>query len=302
MKRILSVLSGLSLCLVAMAAPKDTILVNHFRYAGPFDTGTPYYVDSTDVKGKAFNDTKTLLDAAFSPDVLKISSNVSALPAISDKVQLHFASFNVETMDFAKVDINVEGIKDCRLFVDGRKNESGKANLEPGTHEVVIKYLTDRESSDEGIEVSIASEQSRTLRIREDGRKIYSLDLNMQGDGCGGVSISPGGLYYSIRHTITGDDGKNTSYTEIFDKASGELLVRTADPVRWMPSRDEYYLTQKAVAGRNLVSVNPRTRKETVIVRNIPDGRFEISPTEDFLIYTMGTNKLSILPAFSHFC
>ena len=143
MKRILSVMAGLSLCLFAMAAPKDTLVVNNFRYAGPFDTGAPFYVDTTDVKGKAYNDTKTQLDAAFSPDVLKQASVVGALPSKSDKGQLHFASFSVETMDFAKVDINVEGIKDCRIFLDGKKNESGKANLEPGTHEVVIKYLTD---------------------------------------------------------------------------------------------------------------------------------------------------------------
>ena len=287
MKRILSVLSGLSLCLFAMAAPKDTIAVNHFRYAGPFDIGTPFIVDSTDVKGKTYNDTKAQLDAAFSPDVLKISSNVSALPAISDKLQLHFASFSVETMDFAKVDINVDGIKDCRIFVDGRKNESGKANLEPGTHEVVIKYLTDKESSDEGIEVSLATEQSKSLRLREDGRKIYSLDLNTQGDGCGGVSLSPGGLFYSIRHSLIGDDGRTYSYTEIFDTASGELLVHTTDPVRWMPKRDEYYITEKTVAGRNLVSVNPKTKKKTVIVNNVPDGRYQIAPTEDYLIYMM---------------
>ncbi|MBR5735534.1 MAG: S9 family peptidase [Bacteroidales bacterium] len=287
MKRILSVIAGLSLCLYAMAAPKDTIAVNYFRYAGPFDLGTPYIVDSTDVKGKTYNDIKTQLDAAFSPDVLKITSNVSALPAISDKVQLHFASFSVETMDFAKVDINVDGIKDCRIFVDGRKNESGKVNLEPGTHEVVIKYLTDKESSDEGIEVTLATEQSRSLRVREDGRRIYSLDLNTQGDGCGGVSVSPGGLYYSIRHSLIGDDGKTYSYTEVFDAASGELLVHTTEPVRWMPTRDEYYTTQKTVSGRNLVRVNPRTKKETVIVNNIPDGRYEIAPTEDYLIYMM---------------
>ena len=280
-------LVGLSAGLCAMAAPKDTIAVKSFRYAGPFETGAPVFVDSTDVNGKAYNDTKTQLDAAFSPDVMKYAATVSELPAISDRRQMHFAAFNVETMDFAKVDINVDGIKDCRIFIDGKKNESGKASFEPGTHEVVIKYLTDKESSDEGIEVTVASAQSKTLRLREDGRKIYSLDLNTHGDGCGGVSLSPGGLYYSIRHSILAEDGKTTSYTEVFDTASGELLLRTPDPIRWMPVRDEYFLTQKSVAGRDLVSVNPRTKKETVIVRNVPDGRFEIAPTEDFLIYTM---------------
>ncbi|MBO6068230.1 MAG: S9 family peptidase [Bacteroidales bacterium] len=287
MKRILSVMAGLSLCLFAAAAPKDTVVVKNFRYAGPFETGAPFYVDTTDVKGKAYNDTKAQLDAAFSPDVLNHASVVSSLPAISDRNQLHFASFSVETMDFAKVDINVEGIKDCRIFLDGKKNESGKANLEPGTHEIVIKYLTDKESSDEGIEVSVASEQSKSLRIREDGRRIYSLDLNTQLEGCAGVSLSPGGLYYSIRHSLISDDGRSTAFTEVFDTATGELLIHTADAIRWMPTRDEYYTTQRTVDGRNLVSVDPRTKKETVIVKNVPDGRYEISPTEDFLIYTM---------------
>ena len=79
---------------------------------------------------------------------------VSSLPAKSDDTQIHFASFSVETMDFAKVDINVDGIKDCRIFLDGKKNESGKANLEPGTHEIVLKYLTGKDSSEDGMKVS----------------------------------------------------------------------------------------------------------------------------------------------------
>ena len=287
MKRILLMLVGLSAGLFAMAAPKDTISVRHFRYAGPFESPAPFFTDSTDVKGKTFNDTKARLDAAFSPDVLNTAVAVNDLPAISDKAQMHFAAFSVETMDFSKVDIIVDGIKDCRIFVDGKKNENGKANLEPGTHEVVIKYLTDKDSSVDGIAVSLASEQSRTLRLREDGRKIYSLDLNSNGDGCGGVSISPGGLFYTIRHSLVGNDGQSSSYTEVFDSATGQLLIRTTDPIRWMPARDEYYLTQKSVTGRDLVRVDPRTNKQTMIVRNVPDGRFEIAPTEDYLIYTM---------------
>ena len=280
-------LVGLSAGICAMAAPKDTITVTNFRYAGPFDAAAPVFVDSTDVNGKAYNGTKTLLDAAFSLDVMANAATVSALPAISDKGQMHFAAFSVETMDFAKVDINVDGIKNCRIFVDGKKNESGKANLEPGTHEVIIKYLTDKESSDEGIEVTLATSQSKSLRLRDDGRKIFSMDLDMQGESCAGVSLSPGGLYYTIRHSLVSDDGRTTSFTEIFDTATGELLTRTTDPIRWMPARDEYFLTKKSVAGRDLVRVNPRTNKETVIARNVPDGRFEISPSEDYLIYTM---------------
>lgn len=285
MKRILFMLIWLSAGICATAAPKDTISVNHFRYAGPFDMGAPYFVDSTDVKGKTYNDIKAQLDAAYSPDVLKNATWVGTLPSKSDNARMNFAAFSVETMDFAKVDISVEGIKDCRIFVDGKKNESGKASLEPGTHEVVIKYLTDKESSESGIEVALATEQSKSIRLREDGRRIYSLDLNTQGDGCAGVSLSPGGLFYTIRHSLISDDGRTNSFTEVFDTATGELLIHTTDAIRWMPTRDEYYLTQKTVNGRNLVSVDPRTRKETVIARNIPDGRFEIAPTEDYLLY-----------------
>jgi len=277
----------LSASVCSIAAPKDTLTVTHFRYAGPFDTGVPYYVDTTDVSGKGYNPTKALLDAAFSPDVMNNASTVGSLPATSSDSQLHFASFSVETMDFAKVEINIEGIRDCRIFLDGKRNESGKANLEPGTHEVVLKYLTGKDSPEEGIKVSVVSEQSKTLRLREDGRRIYSLDLNTQGDGCSGVSLSPGGLYYTVRHSVISNDGRTSSFTEIFDAATGELLVHTTDAVRWMPVRDEYYLTQKTVTGRNLVSVDPRTKKETIIVKNVPDGRFSIAPTEDYLIYTM---------------
>ena len=54
-----------------------------------------------------------------------------------------------------------------------------------------------------------------------------------------------------------------------------------------MPQSNRLYYTRKGLQGKELVTVDPVTKAETILSQNLPDGWFSIAPTEDFLIFTI---------------
>ena len=66
MKRITVMCCALLCSLLANA---ETMKINRFKYAGPYQIAAPHMVDKTDVNGKEF-DPKSLLQSNLSFDVL----------------------------------------------------------------------------------------------------------------------------------------------------------------------------------------------------------------------------------------
>lgn len=261
------------------------IVVPSFRHAGPYRVARPYQVDSLDNNAQAY-DTLSVLDAPLSFDLLEGAETVRVLPA-SSPGSLNLLGFRVENQLFAKAEISIEGLKNYRLFVDGAANKGSSLKLEPGTHEFVIKYLA---TEGDSLKVTLNPEKDGRLSLREDGRRIYSLDLNSRGVQCGGMGISPRGKYISLVHSTVKEDGKYESYSEIIRLSDNKTLLRTKDRISWMPSSDRYYYTRKGVLSKGLYCCDPETFEESCLCENIPEGSFEIAPTEDFLLYSMSSD------------
>lgn len=278
-KILLCAAAAMSVCLSASAA--DTLKVSLFRYAGPYAVVGPHQVDTVDMKGKGF-DVKSLLDTPLSFDALKGAAEVPALPYGDDA--LHLAGFSVQNTSFAKASVDVKGLKDFQVFVDGKK-ASGELKLEPGTHDVVVKYL----GGDEKASVSVVRSKGGELVFRGDGRHIYSLDVNSMGAACAGVDISPNGKFVVLGHRMTMESGKDDIYYELIEAATGKVLYRTRERLSWLPKRDMLWSTRSTVSGRDLIVTDPATGEESVLARGIPSGAFTIAPTEDYLIYSMET-------------
>ncbi len=62
-------------------------------------------------------------------------------------------------------------------------------------------------------------------------------------------------------------------------------MAQSEEGIRWMPKSPLYWYTSKDAKGRDIITVDPATGKESVFAHNIPDGYFTISPAEDYLIY-----------------
>ena len=275
-----------ALC-ATMLASAENIDVKSFRYAGPYAVQQPYMVDSVDVNSKAFA-MKTLLDTPLSLELLEQGSAFSGelLPNVSDGHALHLIGFALQAHAYTEAKLNVKGVKDYQLFVNGKKHSGSNLTLEPATHEIVVKYLSEAGKND-SLKVSVETEKEGIVTLREDGKRNYSLNDVMHGTRFSGVSLSPNGKFLMTSYRTTQVGGRTSGVTKITELATGKVLAQRSDYLQWMPKSNRYYYTRQGVDGRQLVAVEPMTGQEIVLADKLPEGYFQIAPTEDWLLYSL---------------
>ncbi|MGM9759562.1 MAG: S9 family peptidase [Parabacteroides sp.] len=282
-KRILCV-SALCGGLLLSAGTKD---IRSFRYAGPYAVQQPFMVDSVNVDSKAFS-FRSLLDTPLSLDLLKQGRTLSgeALPGSETGHALHLVGFTLESTSYMKVKLQIEGVKDYQLFVDGKKVENPEVALEPATHPVAIKYLSEPGSA-QSLRVSVEGDKVDQLTLREDGKHLYNLADVLHGTRFSGVSVSPNGNYLITRYRHTAVGGKVSGFSRVTELATGRVVAERTESLQWMPRSNRYYYTRPGVQGKQLVTVDPVNGQESVVVEQLPEGHFEFAPTEDWLLFTL---------------
>ena len=267
-------------------AQAEKLPVNDFCYAGPFALQTPYQIDSVDVNQNSFS-IDGLLDTPLSFQSLRLEpQQLDALPGKSNGHALHLASFQIENRLFAEVEIQVEGVKHFHIYIDGKRAGSGKQKLEPATHEVIIKYLTESDNTDQP-KVSIESEQTKGLSLRAQGQRMYTLDDVMHGTRLGGSSISPDGKFLITTYQNRMSGGRSNSITQVTEVSTNKIVAERNERLRWMPRTTAYYYTRQGQKGTELVVVNPSNSTEQVVAEDLPGGSFQWAPTEDYLLFTL---------------
>ena len=81
--------------------------------------------------------------------------------------------------------------------------------------------------------------------------------------------------------------GKQSSFTQILDKATGSVLVENGQSLRWMPKSNLAYYTRKGMKGTELVTLDPTSKKENILACQLPEGSFSFGPTEDYLLFSI---------------
>ena len=275
-----------ALC-ASMFASAEKVEVNTFRYAGPYQVQQPYMVDSVDVHSKAFV-MKNLLDTPLSFEQLQQGTSFTGevLPGVSNGSALHLLGFTLQSKAYTKATLKVEGVKNFQVFVDGKKQAGTELTLEPSTHPVVIKYLSEAGAEDR-IKVSVETEKDGIVTLREDGKRNYTLADVLHGTRFSGVSLSPNGKYLMTSYRTTQVGGKSSGYTLIKELATGKVVAQSTNRLQWMPKSNLYYYTCAGVDGRQLVVVDPTNGQESIWADKLPDGYFQVSPTEDWLLYSL---------------
>lgn len=287
MRRILiSLATLLALATTTVAQDKPTpISIESFRHAGPYVVGTPYKIDTVNISGSAYKQ-EDILDGNLSFSVLEGASSVSAIPGAAGEA-IHLLGFSLQNSIYAKASVKVEGLDKYRLYVDGKSASSEQQlKLEPGTHDIVIKCLAGTAGND-SLKVSVSPEKEGRIAVRTDGRNILSLDRNTDGLSCGALSISASGKYILICHKMTANGGKASYWYELRRASDGKVIARPTGYLSWMPSSDRYYYTHPSTKGNDLYVCDPESGEETLLCKDLPDGSYSFSPTEDFLIYQM---------------
>ena len=275
-----------ALC-ATMLASAENIDVKSFRYAGPYAVQQPYMVDSVDVNSKAFA-MKNLLDTPLSLNVLEQGTafNGEVLPNVADGHALHLVGFALQANAYTEAKLNVQGVKHYQLFVNGRKHAGNNLTLEPATHEIILKYLSEAGQND-SLKVCVETEKEGIISLREDGKHNYSLKAVLHGTHCSGVSLSPDGKFLMTSYRTTQVGGRTSGVTKITELATGKVLAQRPEYLQWMPKSNRYYYTRMGVDGRQLVAVEPVGGQEYLLADNLPNGYFQIAPSEDWLLYSL---------------
>lgn len=294
--------------MASISASAETIEVKTLKYAGPYAVVQPWMADSVNIKGEAF-DLKQLLDSPLSFTLLNKGKEVSASQLLADKQQdaLHLASFCVSNPQRTKATIAVEGLEQYRLFVDGEQVEvngdKAETILTPSQHTVVIKYLTRKNASSDkkSIKLTVTAANGAPLSVGDaTAKRAYNIYDVICAPNYPSVSISPNGKFIVVRQTWVDRKGNNHSISELRNSQTNRLMATFEESVKWMPSSNKLYFTQKAsdssIAGEEkqdgtlqLITINPLTMEREVLASNLPEGWFQFTPDEKTLIYTLTT-------------
>ncbi len=275
----------LGLFLLSMTAQADTIDVNTFKYAGPFEVMNPFMADTTDVQSRAF-DESDLLDCAMDLDLVNDGKDIptGTLPGSSANA-LHLIGFNINAPRFTSATIHVEGINHYQLYVDGKKMMTGYVTLQPSSHQVVIKYLSCPGRADSA-KVRVECEKDGLLTVSS-ATDIHNYNFSdvIHGKHFTNAGLSPDGKFMIVGYQTTKQGGKTANRHKVVELSTGKVLNDQTATLHWMPRSCMYYFTRDGIEGRELVTVNPLTGIQTVMAKNIPTGHFVIGPTETYLIY-----------------
>ena len=294
--------------MASISASAETIEVKTLKYAGPYAVVQPWMADSVNIKGEAF-DLKQLLDSPLSFTLLNKGKEVSASQLLADKQQdaLHLASFCVSNPQRTKATIAVEGLEQYRLFVDGEQvavnGDKAETILTPSQHTVVIKYLTRKNASSDkkSIKLTVTAANGAPLSVGDaTAKRAYNIYDVICAPNYPSVSISPNGKFIVVRKTWVDRKGNNHSISELRNSQTNRLMATFEESVKWMPSSNKLYFTQKAsdssIAGEEkqdgtlqLITINPLTMEREVLASNLPEGWFQFTPDEKTLIYTLTT-------------
>ena len=294
--------------MASISASAETIEVKTLKYAGPYAVAQPWMADSVNIKGEAF-DLKQLLDSPLSFTLLNKGKEVSAAQLLADKQQdaLHLASFCVSNTQRTKATIAVEGLEQYRLFVDGEQvavnGDKAETILTPSQHTVVIKYLTRKNASSDkkSIKLTVTAANGAPLSVGDATvKRAYNIYDVICAPNYPSVSISPNGKFIVVRKTWVDRKGNNHSISELRNSQTNRLMATFEESVKWMPSSNKLYFTQKAsdssIAGEEkqdgtlqLITINPLTMEREVLASHLPEGWFQFTPDEKTLIYTLTT-------------
>lgn len=295
MKRNILLLAAICSCCNLLA---EEVIVKQFRYAGPYEVKTPFLNDSLDVNSKKFTE-KELLKTAVPFDNVRQSAQMldanangeQTLPASAAPFHIGLASFYLNSDRYVKGNLTVKGPDTYEVYVNNEKQTpaDGKIalSLEPHRYEVVIKYLAEKDKAGT-LKASFDTEAEAVVTATTNPEKRYTISEVFDGTRMRSVSLSPNGKYLLTTYQTTYPGGETASFRQVTDRATGQVLLESStDNYSWMPQSNRLYYTRKGLQGKELISIDPVSKTENILSRNLPEGWFVVSPTEDYLIFTI---------------
>lgn len=220
--------------------------------------------------------------------------------------KLYLVKTQIRAERFLKGKLKITSPVRWEVFIDGASKQvkdaaedsitSGSSrdialSLEPERdYEIIIKLLS---AADDKATPTLKCELIKDEKFKDipcnldpEARKRFSLDNTVYGSRAIAVSVSPSGKYLLTRYWDNHAAKRSRTYCKLTELKSGKvLLTNLRDGMSWMPKSDKLYYTVTALAGNDVISLDPVTLREETILQSIPEQSFTWSPNEDFLIY-----------------
>lgn len=265
--------------------------IKSFEHFGPYPLFAPLMVDSVDVDGKPLGSPSEAvipptLSTAGKPGTVWDGAKlpVDPYPAVN------ILSFDFENTSYASPILEIKGIPEYSVYLDGKKTEGDRLALRPQTHSIAIRYVSRPADGDktDSLSVALAADGHAGFSLRNDGKRRYTLDDVLHGDRITGVEMSPDGKYLITGYATTGRGGDNTYHYTVSETRTGRTVGRSASRLSWMPVGSSYCFTRPGVDGNDIVAVDAATGRETVAVRSVPDAAgLEFTPDGRCLIMSV---------------
>ena len=274
---------------------------------------TPILTDSINGEGRKY-ETKNLLGTAIglNQDNYTIqameadTAGFVVLAGAEGEHLIYVASTQIRADRFMKGKLKVTSPVRWEVFIDGaskskKENADDSLNInaardialrmEPErNYEITIKLLAhkdDKVAPTFKCEVVADKEYEKvTVLSGQDLKRRFTLDNTVYGNRVIDVAVSPSGKYLLTRYWYNYSKDRQHVYAQLSETKTGKILLANAkDGMRWMPKSDKLYYTATAATGNNVITLDPATLTEEVLLTEIPANRFTWAPTEDYLIY-----------------
>ena len=306
-----TILSGLLLLAGLAAQAQDRVTEYNVRPAVALRT--PLQSDSINFTGEKFtvgNLLKTDISLDFEGRPYeRMSADTAGYVAVqkADKDNLvYLFATNLRAERFMKGKLNIYSPARFEVFVNGVSKQTKETaedslsevrpvavslRLEPeADNEIVIKLLS---AADDKIQPVLKCEFEKEkdfaevgYRMAPDLKRRFSLYNTAFGCRVSSVSLSPNGKYLLTRYSDNYSTKRSRTHCELTEVKTGRVILPDAnESMRWMPYSNKLYYTVVGERQRDLVVYDPATMREEVLFKNVPEGYFYWSPTEDYLIY-----------------
>ena len=266
----------------AVASAQVKTEVKEFNLAGPFAVNAPLSVDTVNVKGEKF-DEKSLLQSLALTTQSTTTFSGQVLPSLKDSKSVGLLTFYLNNSDYLKGKIEVKGPKNYKVYVDNNE-VSGELKLAPEHHTFAIRFLAEPSDTD-SISVSI---ESKLSNLKPQITKVHPYMVHDLTDGkrVRNAQLSADGKYVIVSFQTTARGGKSLWDYELREVKTQRVLQRLNGSKQWMPRSVAYIDEETQGDKRILYKVDPATGQRTQWAYDIPRESYDISPTEDYLIFT----------------
>lgn len=311
MKRI-TALSGLLLLLGLTGQAQEK--VTEYNVYPAVSVRMPIQGDSVNFVGEKFT-AKELLKTDINLELdsrpcermsVDAAGYVRRTKADKDNLLYLFAT-NLRAERFMKGTLNVYSPARFEVFVNGVSKQfkttvedslsqvrptAVSLRLEPEIdYEIVIKLLS---ATGDKMQPMLKCEFEKekdfanvSYQMKPDLKRRFALSNTMFGSRVRLVSISPDGKYLLTCYADNYSLKRSRTRCELTELKTGRMILPNVDEkARWMPRSNKLYYTVTGNQQNDLVIFDPATMRGEVALKNVPEGDFAWSPTEDYLIYS----------------